>query len=32
LLNAKAQLKGADGGRFVVVDPTGKETALPLAS
>jgi len=31
LLNASVQLKGADGGRLVVVDPTGEEVAVPLA-
>lgn len=31
LLNANAQLKAADGGQLVVVDPTGKEITLPLA-
>lgn len=31
LLNANAQLKAADDGRLVVVDPTGREQSLPLA-
>ncbi len=32
LLNANAQLRGADGGRLVVVDEAaGKETDIPLA-
>jgi uncharacterized protein YuzE len=31
LLNANAQLKGADGGRLVVVDPSGEEVAVRLA-
>jgi uncharacterized protein YuzE len=31
LLNANAQLKGADGGRLVIVDPAGGEVAVPLA-
>ena len=31
LLNASVQLKGADGGRLAVVDPTGEEVAVPLA-
>ncbi len=31
LLNANEQLKAADSGRLVVVDPTGEEHAIPLA-
>lgn len=31
LLNANEQLKAADAGRLVVVDPTGEEHAIPLA-
>lgn len=31
LLNANAQLKAADDGRLVVVDPSGREQSLPLA-
>ena len=32
LLNANVQLRGADGGRLVVVDEAdGSETSLPLA-
>ena len=31
LLNATEQLKAADAGRLVVVDPTGEEHAIPLA-
>jgi uncharacterized protein YuzE len=31
LLDANNQLKGADGGRLVLVDPTGTERTLPLA-
>jgi Uncharacterized conserved small protein len=31
LLNANEQLKAADSGRVVVVDPTGEEHAIPLA-
>lgn len=32
LLNANEQLSASDSGRLVVVDPTGKEHAIPLAS
>lgn len=31
LLDANAQLEASDGGRFVLVDATGKEQTLPLA-
>jgi len=31
LLDANTQLKASDNGRFVLVDPTGKEQVLPLA-
>jgi uncharacterized protein YuzE len=31
LLDANNQLKAADGGRFVLVDASGTERALPLA-
>lgn len=31
LLNANEQLKAADAGRLVVVDPSGEEHAIPLA-
>jgi uncharacterized protein YuzE len=31
LLDANAQLKASDNGRFVLVDPTGSEQKLPLA-
>jgi uncharacterized protein YuzE len=32
LLDANNQLKAGDGGRFVLVDATGTERTLPLAS
>ena len=32
LLDANSQLGSSDNGRLVLVDPTGKEQALPLAS
>jgi uncharacterized protein YuzE len=32
LLNANEQLRVADSGRLVVVDPTGKEHTIPFAS
>jgi uncharacterized protein YuzE len=31
LLNANEQLKAADAGRLVVVDPAGEEHSIPLA-